>query len=45
MARPKGLAKTGGRKKGARNKKTRALESFMENSGVSIPENIRELIP
>lgn len=45
MARPKGLAKTGGRKKGTRNKKTRDLESFLEKSGLNIPEKIMELIP
>ena len=44
MARPTGLAKTGGRQKGCRNKKTLLLQGFFESQGVDVPTKLMSIL-
>ncbi|MCT4642489.1 MAG: hypothetical protein N4A33_09365 [Bacteriovoracaceae bacterium] len=45
MSRPVGLPKTGGRKKGSLNKKTRLLSDVLEDRGFDLVGRLLEVIP
>ena len=45
MARPPGLPKTGGRKKGSRNLKTLVLRESLNRVGFDIVQELRDLFP
>ncbi len=45
MARPPGLPKSGGRKKGTPNKKTQDLEDRLKTLGIDVPSQIGALLP
>lgn len=45
MARPTGLPKTGGRKKGTPNRKTLCLEQAFRDLQIDIPSQLADLLP
>lgn len=45
MSRPIGLPKTGGRKKGTLNKKTKDLSDVFNNTGFDLTDSIIKLLP
>ncbi len=45
MARPTGIKKTGGRKKGTPNKKTFILRDVLDSFGCDVPQRIVDLLP
>ena len=45
MPRQKGTVKTGGRKKGTPNKRTKVLSEALLNNGIDIPQKLAEIFP